>query len=271
MSGLKGKMGEFHAKDLLESKGWTEVAIATKRNQPIWDVTATSPEGQDILWQVKTGVAERAGKVEQMMVERPDINFAVGTEIYDGIAERSPDLVERMVDVGSDHQLVEGIDDGLITLSGNMGIDVPDKIVEIMPYAAGIIGAARLLYSVLRTEKQFKTVDRTEKNKIQVVQTLTLMSKMGIGFVLAKVGAVAGGAAGTAAIPGPGNVVGAIGGAFTGAGIGMYLSRRLRPHMLNLALNITGLTHDDLFYFKNKQNIDGVAVHFRETASQLMK
>ena len=30
-------------------------------------------------------------------------------------------------------------------------------------------------------------------------------------------------------------------------------------HMLDLVLNITGLTHDDLFYYKNKPRIDEVA------------
>ena len=270
VSNLKGKMAEFNAKDMLESNGYTDVELASNLNQPLWDITATSPEGENVLWQVKTGMAKYAGEVEQLMVESPNIDFPVGTEIYDRIAERSPDLVDRMADIGSDHQLVDGIDDGLRTLSGNMGIDVPDNIVQIVPYATAILGSARLLYSVLRTEKQFKTVDRTEKNKVQVVQTLTLMSKMGISVVLAKVGYLAGGLAGSV-IPGPGNIIGGIGGAVTAAGIGIYLNRRLRPHMLTLALNITGLTHDDLFYFKNKQHIDGVAVRFRETASQLMK
>ena len=39
----------------------------------------------------------------------------------------------------------------------------------------------------------------------------------------------------------------------------MYLNKHLQPHMLDLALNITGLTHDDLFYYKNKQRIDDTA------------
>ena len=39
--------------------------------------------------------------------------------------------------------------------------------------------------------------------------------------------------------------------------------------MLNLALNITGLTNDDLFYYKNKPRIDQVALNFRQTAGEL--
>ena len=45
--------------------------------------------------------------------------------------------------------------------------------------------------------------------------------------------------------------------------------RCLQPHMLNLALNITGLTNDDLFYYKNKPRIDQVALNFRQTAGEL--
>ena len=39
--------------------------------------------------------------------------------------------------------------------------------------------------------------------------------------------------------------------------------------MLNLALNITGLTNDDLFYFKNEVRIDGVAVSYRYASREL--
>ena len=38
--------------------------------------------------------------------------------------------------------------------------------------------------------------------------------------------------------------------------MGRYLNRHLEPHMLNLALDITGLTNDDLFYYKNKPRLD---------------
>ena len=49
----------------------------------------------------------------------------------------------------------------------------------------------------------------------------------------------------------------------------MYLNKHLQPHMLDLALNITDLTHDDLFYYKNKPYIDEVAVTFQRTAREL--
>ena len=49
----------------------------------------------------------------------------------------------------------------------------------------------------------------------------------------------------------------------------MYLNKRLQPHMLDLALNITRLTHDDLFYYKNKPRIDEVAFIFQTRAREL--
>ena len=69
--------------------------------------------------------------------------------------------------------------------------------------------------------------------------------------VLSTVGGMGGAAAGSF-VPGVGNLIGGIAGAVTGAGMAMYLNRHLQPHTLRLALDITGLTNDDLFYFKNK-------------------
>ena len=99
---------------------------------------------------------------------------------------------------------------------------------------------------------------------MHVVQTITLMSRMGITTVLATVGGMGGAAVGSA-IPVVGNLVGGAAGLLTGARLGMYLNRHLQPHMMDLALNITGLEHDDLFYFKNKIHIDRVALSMRNT------
>ena len=83
---------------------------------------------------------------------------------------------------------------------------------------------------------------------------------MGVTTVLATAGGLAGATAGG---------VGGIGGALAGAGMGMYLNKHLQPHMLDLALDITGLTHDDLFYYKNKPRIDAVALSFQTRAREL--
>ena len=131
-----------------------------------------------------------------------------------------------------------------------------------------MIATSRLIYNAVKTEKTFKAADRTTKNKIQVVQTLTLMSRMGVTTALATAGGMGGGAIGSV-FPGVGNLIGGIVGTIGGAGMGMYLNKHLQPHMLNLALDITGLTNDDLFYYKNKPRIDTVATNFQRTAREL--
>ena len=268
ISGLKGKLAEIEAAEILEQNGYSNVSIAANPTQAVLDVYAVSPEGERVFWQVKTGLEERAGEIQSLMIENPDVNYAVSSEIYDRIAERSLEYLERLIDIGPDYERVANVTDGLRTLSGNLGIDVPDSVVEIVPYAGVILAGARLVYSVLQTERQFKAADRTTKNKIQVVQSLTVMSRMGVTTVMATVGGAGGTAAGSA-IPGVGNLIGGIVGSVVGAGIGMYLNKHLEPHMLDLALDITGLTRDDLFYYKNKERVDEVALSFRQTAIEL--
>ena len=150
-------------------------------------------------------------------------------------------------------------------MSDNLGIDIPDGIEKIIPHAAAIAAGIRLIFSVISTERQFKAADRTTKNKIQVVQTLTLMSRMGIYTLLSAGGGKIGAMVGTL-IPGIGNIIGAPIGIAAGLAIATYLNKRLQPRMLSLALDITGLEEDDLFYYKNKPRIDQLALSFQRTA-----
>lgn len=268
---LKGKIAEFQAKDVLESSGYTNVEIAPDPTQPVWDLSATAPDGGDVLIQVKAGGAQYAGQVIADMDDAPDTLFAVSDEIYGQILETAPEYADQvLLNIGSATELTDSVQDNLNILADNMGLEIPDSIGEIIPYAGAIIAGARLVHSVLKTEREFKTADRPTKNKLQVVQSLTLMSRMGINTVLATVGGTAGTAAGSV-LPGLGNIIGGIGGAIGGAAMGMYLNRHLQPHMLSLALNITGLTRDDLFYYKNQGLIDQTALSFRATARDLDK
>ena len=269
INALKGKVAELSATDILEQHGFTNVQIAADPTQPVWDISAINDAGETVFFQVKTGAAEYAESVIDAMENAPDIPFLVSSEIYEQIAESAPDLLYRIADVGADFALVDGIQDGLGTLSANLGIDIPDGIGDIMPYAGAIIAGARLIYGAMQTEREFKAADRTTRNKIQVVQALTTMSRMGVSTVLAAAGGMGGAAAGSF-IPFVGNLIGGIAGTVGGIGIGMYLNRHLQPHMLNLALDITGLTNDDLFYYKNKPRIDQVALSFRQTAGELV-
>ena len=269
ISGIKGKVAEFGAADQLREAGWTGVETATDPTQSVFDITGIPPGGQDTVQvQVKTGAEQYASEVQDAMAEAPDVHFMVSSEIYDRISESTPEAVDQMTDIGTDWELTQGIQDGLETLTSNLGIDVPDSLGELLPYAGAILTGARLIYSVMTTEMEFKDADRSKKNKLQVLQTLTLMSRIGISTALS----VAGGQAGTAigsVVPGVGNIVAGTVGSLAGAGIGMYLNKHLQPHMLRLGLNICGMEDDDLFYLKNKSKVDQLAFSFQRTANQL--
>ena len=271
ISGVKGKVAEFSAADQLRDAGWTGVEVAPNPTQPIFDITAAPPGGgAEVHWQVKTGGSEYANEVADAMAENPDVQFAVSSEMYERIADSTPEAVDRLMDMGADWKLVEGIQDELGTLADNLGIDVPDSLVKILPYAGAVVAGARLIYGVIRTEREFREADRTTRNKIQVVQALTLMARMGITTVLSSAGAAAGTAAGTA-VPGPGNLAGGLAGGLAGSLMSLYLNRHLQPRMLRLGLNICGLEEDDLFYFKNRSRVDQLALSFQGTANQLAK
>ncbi len=263
-SQLKGVVAEFQFRDRLNERGYN-VEFADNPYQRGYDLHGTDPDGEYTQVQVKTGEHYSTGQLQEHMERYPlnDVNhadhYAVATELYDKTVaanESASDATDRIItDVGSDLVLVTNMKDGLETLSDAM------DIAESVPGAAAILAGARLIHSILKAEREFQAADRTTKNKIQVVQTLTLMSRMGITTALAT----AGGATGTVALPGVGTLVGGI----AGAGVGMYLNRHLQPRMLDLALGITSLTHDDLFYYKNKPHIDDLALNFRTTAGEL--
>ena len=268
LSGLKGKVAEFEIVDVLESSGYSNVHLAESATQPGWDISAVDQGGVEVFWQVKTGGIERAGEIQALMLDDPELHFAVTSEIYSRIADNSPELLGQMLDIGTDFELVAGISDGMDTLVSNLGIDVPDGVTDILPYAAAIMAGVRLVYGALQTERQFRHIDRTERNKVHVIQALTAMSRIGVTMVFSIAGGSAG-AAGGSMVPLVGNLVGGVGGMVGGAVMGSYLNQHLQPHVLELALDMTGLTHDDVFYYKNKMAIDGAAYEFQANTDEL--
>ena len=257
ISGLKGKLAEIRAAEILEDNGYGDVSIAASPVQDGWDISAVNDAGETEFFQVKTGGEGYAHSVGAEMEDAEDLHFLLSSALYDRISEDNGEFVDRITDIGPDYLLVEGMEDGLLTLSENNGIDIPDSLGEFLPGVAVIV----LIYGAIKNEGEFKDADRTTKNKIQVVRTLTLMSRFGVSTVLTTIGM----AGGTAAWPVVGTIAGAAGG-FWGA---RKLNKSLQPRLLELALNITGLTSDDLFYFKNKRRIDDVARTFHEQAEGL--
>ena len=91
------------------------------------------------------------------------------------------------------------------------------------------------------------------------MKALALMSRFGVSAVCVNLG----GAAGTMAVPGVGTLVGAVG----GGGVAVYLNRRLRPRMMDVAMHLAGVTEDDVFYFRNKAAVDGIGESLAETTA----
>lgn len=65
ISALKGKVAEFNAAEMLEQNGYTNVEISANPNQPKWDISAISAEGEEFRFQVKTGVEGYASEVKK--------------------------------------------------------------------------------------------------------------------------------------------------------------------------------------------------------------
>ena len=295
MSPYKGKVAEVLTKQDLEAQGWTQVTLAPELDTELIDIIGVDPEGYISAVQCKFGKSftgrdvqelesAEPEEVRQAMVEvlshpdvdiqgimpdEPDLYLSLSRDTVVKATDAGIDVADKLVaEISPDLLHIEGPTDALETLVGNWGIDVPDSLVEMVPYIGEISVGVRLIWGAIRTENQFKAVDRTEKNKMHVVQALTAMARIGITAVSSAVGGTVGSAIGSI-LPVGGNIIGGGIGILGGAGGGMYLNRKVKPHILNLALNITGMTNDDLFYYKNKVRIDNVALSYQEQARAL--
>ena len=261
ISGLKGKLAELRAAEMLEQAGYGDVNIAASPVQQTWDISALSAAGEPVSFQVKTGAEAYAGDVMADIAESADVEFLVSSEIAAKILESDPAYADGIIDIGPDYELVGDVSDGLETLADNQGIELPG-LGEALPYVGVALVAGILIRRAWKTEREFKDADRTAKNRIHVVRTLTMMSRFGINAVLTSAGGAGGSVLG-------GGFPGALVGGGAGLGLGLWLNKRLRGHMLDLALDITRLTRDDLFYFKNQRRIAELGQTFRKRADQL--
>ena len=87
VSNLKGKVAELEIESALEERhpGY-DFEFAESATQPGHDLIGISPDGPDILVQVKVGGAAYADKAVDAMQESPNVAFWVSSEIYDRIA-----------------------------------------------------------------------------------------------------------------------------------------------------------------------------------------
>ena len=261
ISGLKGKLAEIHAKEILEQNGYTNVEIAESATQSVWDINAISSSGEREFFQVKTGADSYASEVSAAMESQPDLNFMVSSEIYKRVIDTSPEYVDRLTDVGYDYTSLNEIADGLTQLSENMGLDISDGIGEVLPYLGTAISAARVTYSVVKVEREFSHINRTTRYRVQFVQNIPLVACICIFALLAWFGS----AVGTSVLP----VIGTVIGLAAGIVLGWLLNKRIQPFIQRLVEETVRIGPDDLFYYRHKPRIDRVALRFHETARRL--
>ena len=256
VSNLKGKVAELKAEDILEDRNpGYNFELAVSPTQPGWDLIGTSPDGPPIYAQVKFGAETYADDTLEAMREHPNYPFAVSSEIYQDIAESHPELLGRLVDIGPAAELAESVKDGLGTLAANYGVDVPDSIGEALPLVGEVVLGLKLIWSIVKTERELSDVELTDRSRIHGVRVLALVSRFGINQVCMLAGA-AGGAAAGIVTPGVGNVAGVLAGSMAGIGGGMMLNRRLQPRIEEVAMKLVGGDADDVFYLMNRVEID---------------
>lgn len=265
VSGVKGKVAEHRLTDQLEEEfPEHDFEIAEDPTQPVWDVRGVSEEGADVLVQVKMNSDASASEVIDKMQANPDVHYQVSEELHASITESNPELGDQLINSEiSNLEFTQDIQEGMGLLAENLGIDVPDEVGEILPYATEIMLALKLIKDIVDTKKDFEGVDLSNRKRINVMKALVLIQRFGISTVLTT----AAGTAGTAVFPGIGTLVGAA----SGAGLSWFLSKKLKPRMMEVALKVSGLEQEDMFYFKNKMAIDDLAQSFydmREATTQ---
>ena len=260
VSNLKGKVAEIKAEDLLEDRfpGY-DFTIAPDPTQPVWDLRGIGPDGQEILAQVKMGGEGYARDVLERMQDNPDTLFVVSHEIYESIAESSPELLDQLINLNIySAELTEDVEEGLGLLASNAGFDVPDVLGEILPYVGEVILGIRFVMDVVSTERDFKDVDLDDRARVHALKALVLMSRFGITAVFTTAGGAGGSAAGTVLFPGVGTAIGGIAGSIGGAATAAFLNRRIQPQIIEIGMAIAGVDGDDMFYFRNKAAIDWI-------------
>jgi hypothetical protein len=261
VNNLKGKVAETRLiPDLEDHYPGYAFNIASNPNQPVWDVQGIGPEEtEDIFIQVKMGGESYTSEVVEAMEDAPgNVYFAVSREIHTGIAATHPELVDRVIDIGeSNLEFTQGIEENLEVLFQNLGIDVPDSLGDVLPIVGEVVLGIRLLLDVVSVERGFKQVTLPDRSRVHALKALMLMSRFGVSRVMMSIGAGIG-----ATLPGPGPVVGAIGGTATS----MILNNRLKPHAMNIAMMLAGVDEDYIFYFKNKPAVDHIGASLAATS-----
>lgn len=264
VSGLKGKLAEFQACEILPNRfpGFN-FELAADPTNPVWDLHGIAADGSELFVQVKLGSASYVSDITHRMLENPDTHFAVGHEIYASIMSHHPELASQLVDLNiSNLDFTHDVHENLALLAENHGIDVPDSVGDFLPHISEVVLGIRLLWDIVSVNREFATVSLNDKSRLCGMKAIVLFSRFGITTVCTT----AASAAGSALFPGAGTIVGSISGAVA-AGL---LNRKLQPRMLDVGMWLVGVSKDDLFYFQNKVPIDQLGASFEHTSQSLV-
>ena len=206
-------MAEVKSEGLLEERfpGY-DFTIAKDATQPVWDLRGVGPEGsEDIQVQVKMGTEGYASDVSERMESalesHPNLYFMVSEDIFEKLHESHPELVQaygpRLINLGLENrEFTDNTKENIETLSGNMGLDVPDSLGGALPYVGEVVMGVRLIWNIVTTERGLASEEISDRARIHGIRALSLMSKFGVNQVFVWAGA----GAGTAAMPGVGTV-----------------------------------------------------------------
>lgn len=264
---IKGKIYEIELTDRLGEQfdGYT-FSIAESATQPIWDIKGVNADGQEILVQAKMGGESYAYEVKDRMLENPDVLFATSTEIQDKILSMHPELVNQFVNIDiSNAEFSTQIVENAEQLIANHGADFFDSSAEYIPVLGEIIVGIKLLSEMSKVNNEYQGIPKSQQDKIKMIKAIVYLSRYGVTTALigasVKAGATTGAMvdAGTGGISlGAGTAVGTVVGLVGGAMLSSEVNNYIKPYMYDMALGIMDYTRDDIFYFKNKVNIDNI-------------
>lgn len=256
LNGVKGKLAELEAVSVLEERFGGTFELAEQSTQPVWDLIGTDVDGGEILVQVKLHAASASSAIAATMTQQPDVTFALGSELYAAVVAGHPELAARAVDIGVESLTIsENAAEALELLAVIEGLEVPDGITDALPYAGEILAGIKLIKTIVDTEREFSFLGVDERRRLHGVRALLLFSRFGVSTVMTTIG----GAAGTAVAPGIGTIIGLI----AGVGGAIALNDALKPRMVEVALSLTGLEREDLFYYEHAVRIEALARRIR--------
>ena len=258
VNNFKGKVFEFELLNKLkELYPSYDFSIALDPTQPIWDIQAINSEGVTDFYKLRCGRRKCINSAKDNG-GKPRYIICYYNEIRDKVLENAPELADQFLPVDfSNYDFTEGVKENLETLVGNLGIDVPDSLGDVLPYVGEIVLGIRLILDLIEVQKSFANISATDKAKLSGVKAIVLFSRFGITSTCAAIGSVAGGLIGPLGAP-VGGILGAI--------ISSKLNKKLKPKMLELALKLLNLKEEDMFYYNNKKKIDKLALSFRSVS-----